>query len=46
MTQTDYSAFDPRTPVIVGVGQSVERIEDPGYSGLSAADLAARAAQK
>ena len=45
MTQTDYAAFDPRTPVIVGVGQSVERIEDPGYSGLSAADLASRAAQ-
>lgn len=39
------SALDPRTPVIVGVGQSVERIGDEGYLGLSAADLAARAAQ-
>lgn len=34
-----------RTPVIVGVGQAVERIEAPDYVGLSAADLAARAAE-
>lgn len=39
------AALDPRTPVIVGVGQSVERIEDADYRGLSAADLAARAAE-
>ena len=37
--------LDPRTPVIVGVGQSVDRIEDPAYAGLSAADLAARAGE-
>jgi hypothetical protein len=32
------------TPVIVGVGQCVERIDAPDYAGASAADLAARAA--
>ncbi|MCX7284940.1 MAG: acetyl-CoA acetyltransferase [Novosphingobium sp.] len=32
------------TPVIVGVGQFVERIDDPDYAGLSFADLSARAA--
>ena len=37
-------ALDPRTPVIVGVGQFSERVEDDGYQGLSAVDLAARAA--
>jgi acetyl-CoA C-acetyltransferase len=36
--------LDPRTPVIVGVGQYSERITDPDYRGLSAVDLAARAA--
>ncbi|PRC45901.1 acetyl-CoA acetyltransferase, partial [Mycobacterium sp. ITM-2017-0098] len=38
-------AVDPRTPVIVGVGQFTERIDDPGYRGMSAVDLAAAAAQ-
>lgn len=33
-----------RTPVIVGAGQFVERIDAPDYQGLSYADLAARAA--
>ncbi|WP_353230158.1 acetyl-CoA acetyltransferase [Novosphingobium sp.] len=45
MPTTAHAALDPRTPVIVGVGQAVERIEDAGYVGLSAADLAARAAE-
>ncbi len=45
MNAYDAATLDPRTPVIVGVGQSVERIEDPGYLGLCAADLAARAAE-
>lgn len=31
------------TPVIVGVGQFVERIGDPGYASLSFGDLAAQA---
>ena len=35
--------LDPRTPVIVGVGQSSERLGEPGYRGLSAVDLAANA---
>jgi acetyl-CoA C-acetyltransferase len=35
---------DPATPVLVGVGESSERLEEPGYRALSPADLAARAA--
>lgn len=33
------------TPVIVGVGQFVERVDEPGYRGLSPADIAAEAAR-
>lgn len=36
-------SLDPRTPVIVGVGQASERLDDPGYQGLSAVGLAAAA---
>lgn len=36
---------DDSTPVIVGVGQVVERIGEEGWQGLSAADLAAAAAE-
>src|SRR6185312_1471824 len=35
---------DPRTPVVVGVGQFTERIDDPSYRGMSAVDLATAAA--
>jgi acetyl-CoA C-acetyltransferase len=35
---------DPRTPVLVGVGQFTERIDDPEYRGMSAVDLATTAA--
>lgn len=35
-----------RTPVIVGVGQVVERIGEPDWQGRSAADLAAWAAER
>lgn len=35
--------LDPRTPVIVGVGQASERIGEPGYAGLSPVALAAEA---
>ncbi len=35
-----------RTPVIVGVGQVVERIGEPAWRGLSAADLAAAATER
>ncbi|MBJ7450810.1 MAG: acetyl-CoA acetyltransferase [Blastococcus sp.] len=38
--------LDPRTPVLVGVGQSSERIDQPGYRGLSAVDLAAAAVRE
>ncbi|BBY19721.1 acetyl-CoA acetyltransferase [Mycolicibacterium litorale] len=34
---------DPRTPVIVGVGQFTERVDDSGYRGMSAVDLATEA---
>jgi acetyl-CoA C-acetyltransferase len=34
---------NPRTPVLVGVGQFTERIDDPDYRGMSAVDLATEA---
>jgi acetyl-CoA C-acetyltransferase len=37
---------DPATPVLVGVGQAAERLEDADYQRLSAVDLAARAARR
>lgn len=37
--------LDPNTPVIVGVGQFTERIEDAGYRGMSSVELATAAAQ-
>jgi acetyl-CoA C-acetyltransferase len=36
---------DPRTPVVVGAGQSSERLGTPGYRGRSPVDLAADAAR-
>ena len=38
--------LDPRTPVIVGVGQSAERLGEPGYRRRSPVDLAADAARE
>jgi acetyl-CoA C-acetyltransferase len=38
--------LDPRTPVLVGVGQASERTDDAGYRGLSAVGLAAEAARE
>ena len=37
--------LDSRTPVIVGVGQAAERIDDPNYRGMSAVEVAAAAAR-
>ncbi len=37
-------SLDPNTPVLVGVGQASDRIDDPGYRRLSAVGLAAAAA--
>ena len=37
--------IDPRTPVVVGVGQAAERVGDADYRGMSAVDLATAAAQ-
>ncbi|MET0454811.1 MAG: acetyl-CoA acetyltransferase [Mycobacterium sp.] len=34
---------DPHTPVLVGVGQFTERIDDANYRGMSAVDLATEA---
>ncbi len=42
---SDTAAIDPRTPVIVGVGQAAERVDEAGYRGLSPIDLAVAAAQ-
>ncbi len=39
------SSVDPRTPVLVGVGQFTENIGDPGYRGMSAVELATEAAR-
>jgi acetyl-CoA C-acetyltransferase len=38
-------AVDPRTPVMVGVGQSVDNIGDSSYRGMSSVELATAAAQ-
>ncbi len=37
--------LDPHTPVVVGVGQAAERIDDPEYRAMSPAELAAAAAR-
>jgi acetyl-CoA C-acetyltransferase len=37
--------LDPRTPVIVGVGQAAERIDDPYYRAMSGVELAAAGAR-
>lgn len=36
-------ALDPRTPVVVGVGQFTERIDDDGYRARSSVELATEA---
>jgi acetyl-CoA C-acetyltransferase len=38
-------AINPRTPVVVGVGQAAERIDDPYYRAMSAVELASAAAR-
>ena len=38
------NAVDPHTPVLVGVGQFTERIDDPDYRGMSSVELATAAA--
>ena len=38
-------ALDPRTPVVVGVGQAAERIDDPYYRAMSAVELATAGAR-
>src|ERR1700744_4475986 len=38
-------SLDPHTPVLVGVGQFTERIEDSGYRGMSSVELATAAAK-
>jgi acetyl-CoA C-acetyltransferase len=44
MTQGhDMTSVPDSTPVIVGVGQSAERIDAPDYAGVSFAELSARA---
>ena len=40
------SPLDPRTPVVVGVGQASERLTDPHYAALSPVELAAAAARE
>ncbi|MFN8226611.1 MAG: acetyl-CoA acetyltransferase [Mycobacterium sp.] len=38
-------AVDPRTPVVVGVGQFTENLEHDGYRGMSSVELATEAAR-
>ncbi|MFF5290212.1 acetyl-CoA acetyltransferase [Paractinoplanes globisporus] len=38
--------LDPRTPIVVGVGQASERLDEPGYRRRSPVDLAADAARE
>ncbi|MGO9929489.1 MAG: acetyl-CoA acetyltransferase [Mycobacterium sp.] len=38
-------SLDPRTPVVVGVGQAAERIDDPYYRAMSGVELAAAGAR-
>ncbi|MEU1599436.1 hypothetical protein ABZ468_43185 [Streptomyces sp. NPDC005708] len=40
----DLSGLAPNTPVVVGVGQSSERLDDAGYRRMPAVELAAAAA--
>ncbi|TAM65211.1 acetyl-CoA acetyltransferase [Mycobacterium sp.] len=42
---TETITLDPRTPIVVGVGQAAERVDDTDYRGLSPIDLAVTAAQ-
>ena len=44
MTRDTLSELDPRTPVLVGVGQASERLTDPDYARRSPVELAAAAA--
>ncbi|MGI9126498.1 MAG: acetyl-CoA acetyltransferase [Mycobacterium sp.] len=37
--------LSPRTPVLVGVGQFTERVDDPAYRGMSSVELATEAAR-
>ena len=39
------AGLDPRTPVLAGVGQTSERLDEPGYQRRSAVQLAADAAR-
>ena len=43
--KTVHTDIDERTPVIVGVGQIADRVDDPGYRALSPIDLAVEAAR-
>lgn len=38
-----FKSVDPRTPVLIGVGQFTERLEDDDYKGLSPAELCVQA---
>ncbi|MGV0862992.1 acetyl-CoA acetyltransferase [Mycolicibacterium sp. XJ652] len=40
-----HTDIDGQTPVIVGVGQIADRVDDPGYRALSPIDLAVEAAR-
>lgn len=43
--QVSGADLDPRTPVVVGVGQATDRLDSDDYQGLSGVELAAEAAR-
>lgn len=43
--KTVQTGIDGQTPIIVGVGQIADRVDDPGYRALSPIDLAVEAAR-
>jgi acetyl-CoA C-acetyltransferase len=45
LTVTSYNTADSRTPVLIGVGQAAERVDDVGYQAMSPVELAVTAAR-
>lgn len=43
--KTVHTEIDGRTPIIVGIGQIADRVDDPAYRALSPIDLAVEAAR-
>lgn len=44
-SELELNEIDPRTPILIGVGQAAERIDDADFQGLSPIDFAVEAAR-